>query len=96
VVADKALSALKPGDTVTFTGYGWVSAAADTIDLINFVITRNGVEVVDTNVAAVRAPEKDIANEYFYKANYSYVVPSAGSYQVTVRAHWVQGNVWKD
>ena len=96
VIADKSLSTIVIGDTVTFTGYGWVSSATDTMDLINFIVTRDGVEVINTDAAAVRAPEKDIAGEYYYKANYSYTVSSAGNYQVKVRSHWVQGNVWKD
>ncbi|MDO8515148.1 MAG: hypothetical protein Q7S14_01485, partial [bacterium] len=96
VVADKTLSTLKLNDVVTFTGYGWVDKTADSIDQINFIISKDGVEVSNTNVAAVRAASRDVAGQYYYSAVKAYTISSVGSYSVKIRAHWVGGNIWRD
>lgn len=96
VSADKDLTAIKIDDTVTFTGYGVTSAETEVVDKINFIISRDGTEVSNTEVAAARDATKDSAfSGKAWKAGQTYKVTTAGTYAVRIRAHW-KDHDWKE
>lgn len=103
VSADKDLTTIKTGDVVNFTGYGSLSSGsdADSIDKIEFTITKDGVaqNIPNPIVNTVRAPEKDQGTVKFWKATKSFPVALAGSYSVKIRVHWTGPNntdIWKE
>lgn len=88
VTADKNLSAIAIGDTVTFTGKGTVSSSSDQIDLINFIILNGTTTVFNDNVPAVL----DSGNAY--KATKSIAITDPGTYTVRIRVHQKGSNQW--
>lgn len=92
VTADKDLTGLKLNDTVTFTGFGATSSAAEKIDQINFIISTPSGEVSNTNVT----PSFDGS---LWKAIQSLVVRFNDAYTVRIRVHWLKADgtsEWKE
>lgn len=96
VVADKDLSTVQNGDTVTFTGYGTLGVGdnTDSIDKIKFTIFKDGIQMVATDSAALLDPTQTTPTVQVYKATYSYQILAGGSYQVVIKVHRVKGDVW--
>lgn len=88
VTADKDLSSVKIGDTVTFTGKGTVTDSTDSIDEINFIILNGTTSVFNDNAPATL----DSGNTY--KATKSITINSAGSYSVRIRVHQKTADKW--
>lgn len=96
VVADKTLTTLKIGDTVTFTGYGSLGTdQGDSIDQIEFTFRKDNAVISTDTVATTRDTSKDAGNLKYWKAVKSYTISQPGSYSVTIRVHWKNQNVWK-
>lgn len=90
VISSKDLSAIKIGDTVTFTGFGNLTnpAADDSIDKIKFIILKDGVEASNTDVTTTA----DSAG--VWKATKDFTITAAGSYSVQIKAHWKSKDQW--
>ncbi|MBI4099867.1 hypothetical protein HY440_02565 [Candidatus Microgenomates bacterium] len=91
------LSKTKVNDTITFTGYGVTSVETEIIDKINFIVLRDNVQLVSSESAAVRDSTKD--TEFAgkaWKATYVFKVPDFGTYDVRIRVHWKNQDVWKE
>ncbi len=92
VTASKDLSTIKIGDTVTFTGFGTLSnpPSSDSIDKINFIISKDGAEASNTEVATT------LDSAGVWKATKDFPITSPGSYSVRIRVHWLGTNkdVW--
>lgn len=89
VSADKNLATTKINDVITFTGRGVTSSDTEIIDKINFIISKDSVEVSNTEEAAA----KDGTS---WKAIKAFTVTTPGSYRVRIRVHWKNQNVWKE
>jgi hypothetical protein len=79
------------GDVVVFTGSGKVGYPT-AITKIKFIISRNGTTVVTQEVPAVL--DRHEGGFYFYKANFSYTIESAGNYTVAIQVWCPTG--WRD
>ncbi len=97
VTADKDLTKINIGDTITFTGQGTVSSTSDSIDLIEFIIASQSGTVVasDTKVAPTLDSASTPTNQ-IYDATQKFVVPTADSYTVQIKVHQksAAANVW--
>ena len=101
VSADKDLTKIQIGDTVTFSGWGQVSADSDKIDKINFIILKDAGALAggNTTVDAVRDTAKDSGTLKAYKATQTFKVTDPGKYDVRIRAHWLKAGAdggWKE
>lgn len=83
------LSKAKINDTITFTGRGVTSSDTEIIDKINFIISKDGTEVSNTEDTAT----KDGAT---WKGTKTFKVTGSGSYSVRIRVHWKNQDVWKE
>ncbi|MBI3887834.1 hypothetical protein HY310_02090 [Candidatus Microgenomates bacterium] len=90
VAANKELTKIKVGDTVTFTGFGTLTnpATGDSIDKIEFTILKDGVTAVTQEVNTT------LDSAGMWKAVFDYNIISAGTYTVKIRVHWLSKNVW--
>lgn len=94
VSADKDLSSIKIDDTVTFSGWGMVSADTEKIDKINFIISKDGAAVSDTTVDTVRDTDKDSGTNRAWKGTQTFKVTEPGVYSVRIRVHWQSADQW--
>ncbi|MCL4398071.1 hypothetical protein M1403_03565 [Patescibacteria group bacterium] len=96
VQADKDLSTLKVGDTVTFTGRGTLTnnqTAGSAIDKIKFIVLKDGTEVLNTDV---NTTQETGANDVVqtWKASQAYTITAAGTYSVRIKVHWNTQDIW--
>lgn len=91
------LSKAKPGDTVTFTGWGSLTSdvpADDSIDKINFIVSRDGKEDFNKTVDTTLDTVKTTSTLKYWQGKTDYTIPSAASYTVVIKVHWKNKDKW--